>query len=155
MKKTIATISLAMVMGFGMALVHADDSMSNTTGNTNTTANAPADTNSVQQPGTVGGTNDTTAAPSDQMAAPDTTKSTDTTTTSKSAMKSKSCTDDTGKVLHKGQTGYKDCMKNMKDQMGGTVDQTKTEIHKHTDSANPSDMNSAPAQGTGSDSTSH
>ena len=155
MKKTIATISLAMVMGFGMALVHADDSMSNTTGNTNTTANAPADTNSVQQPGTVGGTNDTTAAPSDQMAAPDTTKSTDTTTTSKSAMKSKSCTDDTGKVLHKGQTGYKDCMKTMKDQMGGTVDQTKTEIHKHTDSANPSDMNSAPAQGTGSDNTSH
>jgi hypothetical protein len=154
MKKTIATISLAMVMGCGLALVHADDNMSNTTSDTHTTTTG--DTGSVQQPGTVAGSNDTTTGSNDTMTAPDTSKSMDTTTKSTTtASKSKSCTDDSGKVLYKGQTGYKKCMKNMKEQMGGTADQsTTTETHKHTDSANPSDMGSTPSHDTsGSNAT--
>jgi hypothetical protein len=148
MKKTIATISLAMVMGCGLALAHADDSMSNTTSNKTTTG----DTGSVQQPGTVAGSNDTTT---DHMAGPDTNSNsgmTSSETKSTTAMKSKSCTDDTGKVLHKGQTGFKACMKNMKEQMGGTADQSTTEIHKHTDSVNPSDMSNTPSHDTSGNS---
>jgi len=156
MKKTIATISLAMVMGCGLALVHADDNMSNNTSDTHTATTG--DTGSVQQPGTVAGQNDTTnTTGSDTMTAPDTSKSMDTTSKTTTAQKSKSCTDDSGKILYKGQTGYKKCMKNMKEQMGGTADQSTTtsETHKHMDTSNPSDMGSTPSHDTSGNSGSN
>jgi hypothetical protein len=130
MKKLIGTVSFVLVMGCALALANANDNANanNGTSDMNSAPNAM----SHQEPGTAADTNTDAVAPdsSDKMKS----ESTTTTTTSKSAMNKKSCTDENGKVIKSGHTGFTACMKaHAKDQMGGTVDDSVNKIDKSMD----------------------
>jgi hypothetical protein len=60
-------------------------------------------------------------------------ESTTTTTTDKTASAKKSCTNDNGKVIKPGHTGYNDCVKHAKEQMGGTADESIKKSEKSVD----------------------
>jgi hypothetical protein len=144
MKKMIAMISVATMMGCAFALANTDDTMSNTS-NTDTTRQ--------QEAGTMG--NDSNMQNTDTPHTNTDTSATSTTTTTKSAMNKKSCTDDNGKVLNHGQKGFTACMKNLKRQQSGVADPSSmsgasddsavtSETHKITHN---NDMNSNDTSG--------
>jgi hypothetical protein len=154
MKKLIGSVSLAVVMGCVLALANANDD-TNTNPNTNNgTSDMSSQTGMVhQEPGTASDSNvnsDTSAPyangdssnPSNagnpgNMKSQNTTQSTTTTSTSKTAMNKKSCTDDNGKVILKGHTGYKACVKAQKKaQMGGTAANPSSDSYHPDDSSN-------------------
>jgi hypothetical protein len=133
MKKLIGTVSVALVMGCALALANANDDANTNNG----TSNMSNDSAMVhQEPGTAADSNTNAVAPDDHMNGADTMKSesSTTTTTNKTAMNKKSCTDENGKVNLKGHSGFNACMKaHKKDQMGGTVDDSVNNM-SHSDS---------------------
>lgn len=127
MKKLIGTVSIAMMLGCALALANTDDA-SNTTSNSHGTSTTDT-MNTDQQAGTSGDVNNANPNVTTDQTTPenkmDSSSSTTTTTTksAKSAM-NKSCVDDSGKTLQKGQTGYRACIKaHKKDQMGGIANE--------------------------------
>jgi Flp pilus assembly protein TadD len=126
MKKLIGTVSVAMMLGCALALANTDDT-SNTTSDSHgtSTADTSGTMSNEQQAGTADMNSADTNTTANDQAAPnkmEDSATTTTTKTTKSAM-NKSCVNNNGKTLYKGQTGYHACIKShKKDQMGGIAD---------------------------------
>jgi hypothetical protein len=133
MKKIIAFLSVALMAGCMVAL--AEDSGINNQAND---AQKSADT-SMNQAGTAA---DNTANSAEQTTT-DTVKST--TTTAKNA--AKTCVDENGNTLKKGEAGFKSCIKKeMSKQQGGMVgkdaDKSTTTDQQHSEDYNKTNDNS-------------
>jgi hypothetical protein len=130
MKKLIGSVSVAMVLGCALALAHANDDI-NTSNNGTSDMSDPSGV-VHQEAGTAADSNmnsDTSGSPNNMKS-----ETTTTTTTSKSAMNKKSCTDENGKVLTHGQSGYRACMKaHKKAQMGGIADDSVNKVGNQLD----------------------
>ena len=131
MKKLIAVSSVGLMLGFVIALVNANADDVNSPDSSTSTSSQSYDSTQSNQPGSVSGT--------DSSVTKETSKQT--------SMRSKTCTDDSGKVLHRGEKGFRDCWNNMmKKQQSGMVG----EQGSHSSDV-PSDMsttNQSPPQDT-------
>lgn len=133
MKKLIGSVSCVLVMGCALALANANDDVNANNGTSDMNSQSAPSATTNQEPGTAADA----AAPEDHLSGADKMKSestTTTTTTQKSAMNKKSCTDENGKVILKGHTGFKACIKAKKDQMGGIVDESENKVDRTLDS---------------------
>lgn len=135
MKKILVLVSIALMSGCMYALA-ADDSANTgttgtTTGNMMNDAQKPAD-NAMNQAGTAA--DNAANSANDQMNTTTDTMKKETTTTAKNA---KTCVDDNGNTLKKGEAGFRTCMKKqLSKQQGGTMGNENTDtgvVQKHTE----------------------
>jgi hypothetical protein len=127
MKKIIATLSVVLMSACAIALANDSDSRMNNsasdTSTSDTTGNAAgiagSDMNNTNANTTLNNDAATMNHGTDVNS-----DSTTTTMTKKTAKISKSCTDESGNVFKKGESGFKSCMKAQHEQSGIAADQS-------------------------------